>query len=535
LPASKSKMAVAWAIFHEVISQSAETLVPAMTHPCDEQYECLTAAAYRDDGAQLTPRVSIHLNGTAIQMRGARLEYDEKMIDAQIKKLSAKILAASGLRARGDGPRDLPAMVFILTLLAQYKDIDVMNAWYDGSYSSYLTEQAKAFEHYPVPEEADELKHIRWWLISIHGTPFVLCNLEKNLLIMENGERYDLSAEHQPALNAVRRALLRREFEETIKIAERLLSENTEWEKRYIGYAEDISKNIKYIETVRDSFREWHPFKLYLNVTNTKNAKSNLKLELRYLGQTVAVLSSKKGVLQLDTKGLEQKNAKCFGCEISLSKVPWDGPEAAAFRRFFKGRDKTLSAKGNKGNEEHRLESLLLTEFAKKSDKALPRIQPVKVAKLRFPMPTPLSASNHKQAKYSGQYGGGIDIFARTGQGGPATWLCVIELKDENVQKEPPTDAIKQALTYGVFIRALLRSAAGEAWWKLFGFGGKIPQKLTLYAACAMPSNEDDDESFAGMELELGGGDTAKLHYIYFTEKDNVIAGIKTSLAAGKH
>ncbi len=34
MPAGKSEMAVAWAIFREIIFQGAETLVPAMTHPC---------------------------------------------------------------------------------------------------------------------------------------------------------------------------------------------------------------------------------------------------------------------------------------------------------------------------------------------------------------------------------------------------------------------------------------------------------------------------------------------------------------------
>ena len=121
--------------------------------------------------------------------------------------------------------------------------------------------------------------------------------------------------------------------------------------------------------------------------------------------------------------------------------------------------------------------------------------------------------------KYSGK-GGGIDILTRTGAGGKATRLCIMELKDENKKSEPPKDAMKQAVAYATFIRELLRSDAGEDWWKLFEFGGKIPRSLELYAACVMPSNDNNDYcSFRDMELNITENDTIKLHYLYFTEK----------------
>ena len=144
-------------------------------------------------------------------------------------------------------------------------------------------------------------------------------------------------------------------------------------------------------------------------------------------------------------------------------------------------------------------------------------------------MPTPLSASNHNKTKHSGIHGGGIDILARVGTGGRATNLCIMELKDENTKKEPPLVALKQAVIYATFIRELIRSDSGQDWWKLFGFGGKVPRKLVLYAACVMPSNQNNDTSFKGMELDIIG-DTIKLHYLYFTELNNKIISIDTSL-----
>ena len=144
-------------------------------------------------------------------------------------------------------------------------------------------------------------------------------------------------------------------------------------------------------------------------------------------------------------------------------------------------------------------------------------------------MPTPISASKHKAIKYSGASGGGIDILARTGTGGINTYLCIMELKDENVKSEPPKDALKQSIAYATFIRELLRSDAGRQWWALFGFKGEIPEKLILYAACLMPSGACNDHSFKDMELEIEG-DVIKLHYIYFVEKDNMITHVDTSL-----
>lgn len=202
-----------------------------------------------------------------------------------------------------------------------------------------------------------------------------------------------------------------------------------------------------------------------------------------------------KDELKLDTKKYNELNERDFDCKVFLSKVDWKGNKAKKFRSHFKNREQVRNIETNRGNEEHRIESLLLSEFSKTKDKALPFIKPVAIAKIRFPMPTPLSASNHKQIKYSGIYGGGIDILARTGTGGRATNLCIMELKDENIKKELPKNVIKQALTYATFIRELLRSDSGQDWWKLFGFRGNIPQKLVLFATCVMPSNENNDKS----------------------------------------
>ena len=310
------------------------------------------------------------------------------------------------------------------------------------------------------------------------------------------------------------------EFMEVVENTRSLLEINPEWRGRYADYADKIGSKIPFISSTRSSFREWSPLKIYLNTTSAKGARNSVRFELRYLGQTVAELKGNKNKgVRLSNKRYEKTNLRDFGCDIRLSSADWDGQDSARFRKFFKDRKGPRTGGANRANEEHRLESLLLTEFAgkKRKEKPLQGIQPVTIAGVRFPMPTPISASNPRKMKYSGTRGGGIDILARTGTGGRATHLCIMELKINSGMRESKA-AMKQAIAYTTFICELLRSHAGTGWWKLFGFGGHVPNQLELYAACAMPSNEKNETSFGGTELNIDG-DIIRLHYLYFTDE----------------
>jgi hypothetical protein len=313
------------------------------------------------------------------------------------------------------------------------------------------------------------------------------------------------------------KAATKNEYVQVVEKARLLLKENTEWRDRYAGYANSICRTTRLIEIVRRSFRQWSPLYVYLNTTSAKNVRNSVSFELRYMGQTIAELKgNKEKVHRLNTTRYDQINERDFGCKIRLAGADWRGEDAARFRRFFKDRQGPRAVTVGKGNEEHCLQSLLLTEFSKNKsrEKPLVGIQPVTIAKVRFPMPTPISASNPTAIKYSGTRGGGIDILARTGFGGRATHLCIIELKINSGKSESKA-AMKQAIAYATFIRELLRNDAGAAWWRLFGFSGELPNKLELYAACAMPSNERNETSFGRTELRIDG-DTIRLHYLYF-------------------
>jgi len=318
------------------------------------------------------------------------------------------------------------------------------------------------------------------------------------------------------------------EYLEIVVKTRELLRQNPEWRSRYLSYAHALTQNRDLIKTVRATFHEWLPLFVYINVTHARNAGSSVIFELRYLGQTVARLLVKDKV-KISTAGFDDNNRRDFDCYIALASENWDGPAARAFRGHFKTRPALRNADSCRGNDEHRVESMMLTEFTRVKNKRLRHIKPVTIGGIRFPMPTPLCASNHKQIKYSGIYGGGIDILARTGTGGKATHLCIMELKDENVAAEPPREVMKQAVAYATFVRELLRSDAGPGWWNLLGFGGAIPDRLTLYAAVVMPFGSNPDSSFAGIELPIAD-DRIQLHFLYFQESQNAVSDFKTSL-----
>jgi len=322
-----------------------------------------------------------------------------------------------------------------------------------------------------------------------------------------------------------------RDFDEecryTILKVQEKLHDNNEWISRFEDYAKKIHLNLDTIIKNKKKFHKWMPLYLYMNV---KEAKGSMVYSLRYLGQDVADLKIKGDNVAISTLRCDKNNETYFGCKIKLKDNAWRSEKSKEFRKYFKAnpkRDDTLGM-----NNEHRIESLLLTEFSKSKSqiKSLCNVQPVLLANIaRFQMPTPLSASKIDSLEYVIK-GGGIDILARVSRGGRRR-LCIMEVKDENVSKEPPSKAILQGLAYATFVLKLLRSKSGEDWWKLFGYHVSLPPKhINLYVACVMPSLPDKcDTTFADKEIKIEN-DSIHLHYIYFKETKNIITEMTTSI-----
>jgi hypothetical protein len=304
-----------------------------------------------------------------------------------------------------------------------------------------------------------------------------------------------------------------------------------EWGNRYEKYAEQILKNKDKILNKKSNFNEWDPLFLYMTIGS---AKQGMQFSLRYQGQDLARL--KVGInedVTISTKTFDKKNESHFGCKVCLENAPWRSGKASVFRKHFVARPIRLVT-APKGNEEHRVESLLLTEFSKQKseNKILCNIQPVKIGGIaRFQMPTPLKASDLNTLSYSGSNGGGIDILCRIGTGGSVK-LCVMEVKDEHSSAEPPIKAVKQGLAYAVFLRELLRSSSGKMWWEIFGFTSKkLPKKLEICVVSAMPPKIGEDLSFAGKVITIPESeDCIHLHYLSFEERDNLLRSMTTSL-----
>lgn len=319
-------------------------------------------------------------------------------------------------------------------------------------------------------------------------------------------------------------------FDDVINHVDKLLSNNSEWIDRYEKYAKAIKKNIPLIESKKKLFHQWPPLFLYMNISN---AKGKMDFHLRYQGQDVAVLKADNSRAIISTKTFDKKNLRDFNCNIKLDNSNWRSKEASQFREYFSSNPKRTKTSG-KGNEEHRIESLLLTELSKKKsqDKIICGIQPVTIGRIsRFQMPTPIKASKIDKISYSGRYGGGIDILARVGKG-KGTKLCIMEIKDQNTSKEPPKKVILQGIAYATFIHELLRYANGDKWWKLFGFSGTIPKSLEILVGCAMPLSLNqalNDKSFALTKIHFPHHkkDSLTLHYFYFQEN---LGFIDTSL-----
>ena len=330
------------------------------------------------------------------------------------------------------------------------------------------------------------------------------------------------------------------ELEKTILETRELILEKDnkdEWLERYKGYSKALLANKESIKTNSKFFHEWAPLYFYLSISNAKIAKTTLTLDVRYRGQKVATLKSKKSVVTISTKvkvgtnWLFERNNRDFNCNIELDDN-WRSEKAKQFRQHFSKNPHRNTTDNNKRNEEHNIESLLVTELAKKSsvDKQILNVQTVDFENFRVSMKTPVRASKKDVISYSKQYGGSIDILARTGRG-RGTYLTVIEVKDENKKSEPPLTALKQAIRYAVFIRELLRSEIDNEWYKLFGFSGEVPKnKLTIRVACAMPDN-NSDKSFEKMKLPIED-DVLEFHYIYFKydKENNQLANFQTSL-----
>ncbi|MDE6582469.1 MAG: hypothetical protein K2K47_08095 [Duncaniella sp.] len=280
-----------------------------------------------------------------------------------------------------------------------------------------------------------------------------------------------------------------------------ILKYDSEWQDRYEGYLLDIWSNS---DKITKGFTKPQGLSVYTTVAD----RNNRNYYLRFKGQNVGkVIVDRNGKVTLKCLVEESTSHNIKGCPLKNGKVAyWDSTEATQFRAFFK----SLSLETKTKSPEHEVENALLKEFRKRIgvNKALRYIQPVLLHGNFFQMPTPLKASTHIPT-YATSRGGGIDMLARIKSSEKGhTRLCVIEIKDENIDKESQKAAMSQAITYATFIAELLTRQPD---WMEFFMGHKTKlnrnskclDKFDIEVITIMP--EGNTETFQDEKLEIPG------------------------------
>jgi len=294
-------------------------------------------------------------------------------------------------------------------------------------------------------------------------------------------------------------------------------------EKRAAGWAEKLRDANKHILSAKQQFHEWYPLKAYLCYTNAINPR--IQFSLRYLGQEVATL--RVGVNRDLSIHIPRKtaavNKKLFGIALE-DTFDWRDAKAQTFRKHFQRLNH--SDYYSLVKEEHHVESEFLRHMKNKTrDKfngTLQGIQPVMLCGFPFQFPLPISGNSGVPKLNKGK--GNIDILARRGTG-KGTKISVWELKRPGTTAH----AIPQAYIYAATLLKMLRTPqSGGIWYRdIIGFGGKVPDKLTIESVVAVSISSDRERTkfeeklrtFKRDNLLSVGNDTIKLHIAHY-QKD---------------
>lgn len=267
------------------------------------------------------------------------------------------------------------------------------------------------------------------------------------------------------------------------------------WEKAYLRYANNILANQARYTAARKCFRLPKPMYKYSSITMASNTP---EFDIRVQGQSIGCIKVRNGIPYLD---VTQEKAKKTAEHFKLPNIPIDyknwstSEQAKQFRKLFSGKKF-----GKLKSEEHKVENLLLAEFAKRlrtDNKQLCNIQPVKLSECFFQLTTPLKASTHDPSfsmnSKGGATGGGIDILARVKHSPTQNRLAVIELKDENKESESQEKVMHQALIYATFIAHLLRSESAKKWWEVFQMKDSVDKTIELDVITLMPKGDSSE------------------------------------------
>ena len=306
---------------------------------------------------------------------------------------------------------------------------------------------------------------------------------------------------------------------EIINVTLGLLNDDNEWESRYANYISKIHATSS--QNNRRPFKKPNGLSLYSSVSR----RDGKAFDLRFDGQSVAEVVCKKDGVVLYPKGKNNKEYFSLIQTTNDKGLEWHSKEARNFRKHF--RNLSYESGGTKiKSPEHRVENRLLEEFKKGTraqGKALCNIQPVLLYNCFFQLPTPIKASTHDPS-YAAHKGGGLDILARVVTKKNEHLICVMEVKDENKEDESQAMAMKQAITYAVFIAKLLRSKSGQKWWDFImgrdTTSSQVPKALDIDVVTIMPSKPKTEE-FVNKKIQISEVNaTFHCHSLYYDNNE---------------
>ncbi len=292
---------------------------------------------------------------------------------------------------------------------------------------------------------------------------------------------------------------------DVIKKTAEILNNIHEWRARFAGYADAILK----IRDAKIAFGRLFRTRNSLHIYST-TTQSETEFQIRFAGKKVGLINYdpqretkfQNEKVTLTVKDEQLKVAKALGYEgKAFDKERWKGKVASDYRSFFNHQVSTKSIcdifknAGLKEGKEARVENKSLVEF--KNGDLIRNINPVLLCGAFFQCSTPISASDHNMLpEYRGARGGGIDILARIKHGSNRNGnrLAVIEVKD-SYENDTQAGALQQAIAYATFLAYLLKDEkCGNAWWNIFGKGGRVPANLHIDAVTLMPEYDKPGE-----------------------------------------
>lgn len=296
-------------------------------------------------------------------------------------------------------------------------------------------------------------------------------------------------------------------LKETMEKTQRTIEESKEWQDYYNKQVKVMLEQKEMLKQFYKTCKNYDYLQFHIVEVN-HNPPHQIKIQVRYWGQVIAIILLSKEGATITTE--DDISKKVFNCSIQLKDEEWNNKATIKFLEYF---NKPEIPVKSKLNETSKTESLLLKEFSKTSStsKILTGIQPIKFENLYYSIEDSAKTMEIKN-------------LARS----KVRKITIIEvLEDTDTQDTILTRATEKAV---YLINLLLKTKEGGQWYKIMGFHGRLPSRITIKVVVAVPKNTISKcKEFEPFELKAGINSIEYHHLTYETDGAK-ITSIKTTL-----